>query len=129
IDADNTSRSTDFKNRDIDLYVKGPMVTDIAKQFAENWRYQSTQDNNFRPLLTLEAQVRRKLKQEADAGLRGARYYNRILTNKSDRMNGVCRFIKQAPYEDRHTIGKAYLKLLNKLSHHLVITDPIKSDT
>lgn len=41
IDADNLSRSTDFMNRDVDLYVKGPMVTDIAKQFIENWEYQS----------------------------------------------------------------------------------------
>jgi phosphatidylserine/phosphatidylglycerophosphate/cardiolipin synthase-like enzyme len=44
-------------------------------------------------------------------------------------MNGVCRFIKQAPYEDRHTIGKAYLTLLNQVERHLVITDPVKSDT
>lgn len=44
-------------------------------------------------------------------------------------MKGVCRFIKQAPFEDRHTIGKAYLKLLNLVSKHLVITDPLKVDT
>jgi hypothetical protein len=44
-------------------------------------------------------------------------------------MKGVCRFVKQAPYKDRHSIGKAYLLLLDKLQKHLVINDPIKSDT
>jgi phosphatidylserine/phosphatidylglycerophosphate/cardiolipin synthase-like enzyme len=44
-------------------------------------------------------------------------------------MAGVCRFIKQAPYEDRFSIGKAYLKLLDHVQNHLVITDPVKSDT
>ena len=129
IDADNFSRSTDFNNRDVDLYVKGPMVTDIAKQFVENWRYQTTLNKNFSPLVGFENVVKVKLIEERKLGQRGDEFYNRILSNVKTRMNGVCRFIKQAPYEDRHTIGKAYLKLLNRVSRHLVITDPVKSDT
>lgn len=129
IDADNLSRSTDFNNRDVDLYVKGPMVTDIAKQFVENWNYQTKLIKNLKPLFGFEAVVKQKLVQERKAGQRGDEFYNKILSNVKTRMNGVCRFIKQAPYEDRHTIGKAYLKLLNRVSRHLVITDPVKSDT
>lgn len=129
IDADNYSRSTDFNNRDVDLYVKGPMVTDIAKQFVENWRYQTTLNKAISPLVGFENFVKAKLVEERKLGQRGDEFYNRILSNVKTRMNGVCRFIKQAPYEDRHTIGKAYLKLLNRVSRHLVITDPVKSDT
>lgn len=129
IDADNLSRSTDFNNRDVDLYVKGPMVTDIAKQFVENWRYQTTLIKGLRPLTEFENVVKVKLVEERKTGLRGDEFYNRILSNVKTRMNGVCRFIKQAPYEDRHTIGKVYLKLLGRVSRHLVITDPVKSDT
>ena len=129
IDADNLSRSTDFKNRDVDLYVKGPMVTDITRQFVENWRYQSTLIKNLRPLTVFENVVKHKLVEERNLGQRGDKFYDKILSNINTRMYGVCRFIKQAPYEDRHTIGKAYLKLLNKVSRHLVIADPVKSDT
>lgn len=129
IDADNLSRSTDFHNRDVDLYVKGPMVTDIAKQFVENWRYHTTLIKEMSPLTSIEKVVKENLVEERRLGQRGVEFYNRILSNPQTRMNGVCRFIKQAPYEDRHTIGKAYLKLLNKVSRHLVIADPVKSDT
>lgn len=129
IDADNTSRSTDFKNRDVDLYISGPMVTDIVKQFVENWNYQAGLNKKLYPLTDYANAVVRQLLTERMSGLRGQRLYEKVLGNPASRMNGVCRFIKQAPYEDRHTIGKAYLVLLNKLERHLVITDPVKSDT
>lgn len=129
IDADNTSRSTDFQNRDVDLYVKGPMVTDIVKQFVENWAYQSKLNPKHSRLSDYEEYLKEELKRERDSGLRGSSQYEKILGSSASRMNGVCRFIKQAPYEDRHTIGRAYLKLLNEVKHHLVITDPVKTDT
>lgn len=129
IDADNLSRGTDFKNRDVDLYVKGPMVTDIARQFTENWRYQTRFFKNLAPLVEIEGQIRQKILQEKRDHLRGAGLYQKILLNKKSRMKGVCRFIKQAPYEDRHSIGKAYLKLLDRTKEHLIINDPVKIDT
>ena len=66
---------------------------------------------------------------EKSLGLRGKDFYSKILGDTKTRMSGVCRFIKQAPYEDRHTIGKAYLKILENVQNHLVITDPMKSDS
>jgi len=36
VDADNLSRGTDFMNRDVDLYMKGPMVNDVSRQFIDN---------------------------------------------------------------------------------------------
>ena len=129
INADNLSRGTDFMNRDVDLYVKGPMVTDIVRQFVENWDYQTTLTKKHLPLKTYKIYVKNQLQLEELRGLRGKKYYEQILGNSATRMQGVCRFIKQAPYEDRHTIGRAYLKLLDQVSDHLVITDPTKSDT
>lgn len=129
IDADNLSRGTDFMNRDVDLYVKGPMVTDIAKQFVENWEYQRFYIKDLQSLTHERAIVKANLASERKAGLRGEDHYNHILSNPATRMAGVCRFIKQAPYQDRHSIGKAYLKLLDRVQRHLVITDPVKSDT
>lgn len=129
IDADNLSRSTDFRNRDIDLYVKGPMVTDISKQFIENWNYQAKLNEMIKPLHSYLRMITKKIENERTEGKRGREYYQEILNHHPSRMSGVCRFIKQAPYEDRHTIGKGYLKILDKVQHHLVIEDPVKSDT
>lgn len=129
IDADNLSRGTDFNNRDVDLYVKGPMVTDIAKQFVENWEYQRIYIKGLKSLTNQIRVVKANLASERKNGLRGDEFYNQILSNPDTRMVGVCRFIKQAPYQDRHSIGKAYLKLLDRVQRHLVIEDPVKSDT
>lgn len=129
IDADNLSRGTDFMNRDVDLYIKGPMVTDIAKQFVENWSYQTLYVKGLKRLMNFEKTVVANLKSERQAGVRGDQFYNQILSNPETRMNGVCRFIKQAPYQDGQSIGKAYLKLLDRVQNHLVITDPVKADT
>jgi phosphatidylserine/phosphatidylglycerophosphate/cardiolipin synthase-like enzyme len=129
IDADNTSRGTDFKNRDLDLYIKGPMVTDVARQFIENWTYQAGLRKGISSLNHYASFISHKLKIERRQRQRGQENYQRILGDSTTRMRGVCRFIKQAPYEDRHTIGKAYLRLLNVLDDHLVIADPIKSDS
>ena len=134
IAADNTSRGVDFKNRDVDLFVKGPMVTDMVKQFLENGDYQlrlqsKKRASPNRPVDAELAQVNHLLKIERQDKRRGADSYEEVLSSSEKRMKGVCRFIKQAPYEDRHTIGKTYLKLLENVREHLVITDPIRSDT
>lgn len=133
IDADNTSRGTDFKNRDIDLFVRGPMVRDISRQFMENWNYfyksYGNQKGKLTPMGDEYLELLKQLQDERLRGLRGRQFYQEILGSRDTRMRGVCRFIKQAPHEDRYTVGKSYLLLLDKLSSHLVITDPIKSDT
>jgi phosphatidylserine/phosphatidylglycerophosphate/cardiolipin synthase-like enzyme len=129
VDADNLSRGTDFMNRDVDLYMKGPMVSDVARQFIENWEYQSTLNKKIVPLNQFKELIKNKMAVEKSLGLRGKDFYTKILGDAKTRMSGVCRYIKQAPYEDRHTIGKAYLKILENVQNHLVITDPAKSDS
>lgn len=134
IDADNTSRGVDFKNRDVDLLVEGPMVTDINSQFLKNWEYHLNRTKprkrgNLTSVKNYLAKVQNQLDEERALGKRGSQFYSEILSSPGTRMKGVCRFIKQAPYKDRHSIGKAYLLLLDKLKEHLVINDPIKSDT
>jgi phosphatidylserine/phosphatidylglycerophosphate/cardiolipin synthase-like enzyme len=136
LDADNLSRGTDFKNRDVDLKVTGPSVTDMAKQFIENWSYQlgffKKQELSQFQLSSMQQHARtlqQLLAAERTLGLRGSEYYQRVLSSAATRMRGVCRFIKQAPYDDRHSIGKAYLKLLDQVQHYLLIEDPAVLDT
>ena len=39
LNADNLSNGTDFKNRDIDVYTQGPIVTDIASGFIDDYKH------------------------------------------------------------------------------------------
>lgn len=129
IDADHRSHGTDFKNRDVDLYFKGPIVLDIARGFIENWEYQRTFVKDVPSLDQAKTRVFQRMNDERVQGLRGKEHYDSLLKNPSTRMGGVCRFINQAPYKNGSVITNVYLEILDKTTNHLVITDPIKSDT
>ncbi|MBY0517220.1 MAG: phosphatidylserine/phosphatidylglycerophosphate/cardiolipin synthase family protein [Bacteriovoracaceae bacterium] len=130
IDADNLSLGTNFMNRDIDILVTGPMVTDMSIGFLEDWQH--FVEKRVRPGVTsahhyLEESFAQK-KREYTQKLRGASNYASILSNPVTQMKGVCRFIKQSPYQDGNSIGKAYLKILDSVKDYLIITNPIASD-
>ncbi len=133
IDADNTSLGVNFKNRDVDLYIQGPMVADVAEQFIDNWNFHLSIHGNqsgFLQSLNKEKEKITNLKNlQRDLKLRGSAHYLETLSHKEKRMKGVCRFVAQMPHLDVHTIGKAYLQLLDQVQNHLIITDPIKSDS
>ncbi|EPZ51900.1 PLD-like domain protein [Bacteriovorax sp. BAL6_X] len=131
LNADNLSQDTDFKNKDIDVLIEGPIVTDIAIGFLKDWQY-------FRKKIFLVNRAdlsselnyyKARLKWEKDNNLRGQDHYHEVLKNKETRMKGVCRFIQQSPYEHQTNIGDAYLLALNNIDKYLGIMDPIRSDT
>ncbi len=145
LNADNLSKGTDFKNKDVDILIEGPMVTDIAIGFLKDWQY--FKKKKTRPIRnsrgniitytgkkihnleeTLKSYEERQL-QEEDNNLRGEAQYDAILGNTQTRMNGVCRFIQQSPYENQRNVGEAYLLALKHTANYLGIMDPIRSDT
>jgi phosphatidylserine/phosphatidylglycerophosphate/cardiolipin synthase-like enzyme len=157
LNADNASKGTDFKNRDIDLYAKGPVVSDIAKGFIEDYEHfykerlkhykkRASQIHGKRSLKTsfnkrrlkkwlpykidkLSAELKKLISTEKQNKLRGKELYSNILNNKKTRMNGVCRFIGQSPYKDGTSIGKAYLEYLDITDSYLGIMTPELLDT
>lgn len=129
IDADNTARGVDFKNRDVDLQVQGPMVTDMALAFLEDWDHFAKKSKTRKPVTEYLHAMRARRDQERAQGLRGAQDYQRILSHPQTRLQGVCRYIKQSPYDDGHSIGKAYLLMLDQVQSYLAITNPINADT
>jgi len=132
IDADNLSRGTDFKNRDVDVLIHGPLVTDVALSFVKNWQHFKSSSRKFQDLtdmskFLIELESRKKL--EHDLGKRGSQHYPQILSNQELRFKGVCRYVMQTHEDNFHQIGKVYLALLNHLKKHLILTNPIAGDT
>lgn len=156
LDADNLSKGTDFKNRDIDLYVEGPLVSDIALGFIEDYQHfyikkakslyrRSVQIAGKRDIVirqqkrayerfqkfsiaTYKDKVRALINKERLNKKRGQEEYQDILSSEDQKMNGVCRFIQQSPYKDRLNIGKAYLRYLDATNNYLGIQNPIVAD-
>jgi len=137
IAADNLSQSTDFMNHDIDLEAQGPIVTDIALGFVNDWMHFVNKKVSS-TLLKRKIQKLKLLSMESERSMlearkkvedRGRRLYYQKLQDTNERLNGTCRFVQQSPYEDRTKIGKAYLKLLGRTKDYLGIMDPAKMDT
>jgi len=151
IDADNKSNSVDFKNRDIDIEIKGPLVTDIAISFIDNYEhfyhkklqslYKRTLRQGIRDIQkrsykrsyekykkhsisTYKIAIDKNKENESKNKLRGKSHYQEILRDPTRRMNGVCRFIMQSPYEDGVNIGKTYLEYLDQTESYLSIQTP-----
>ncbi|MFG1484269.1 phosphatidylserine/phosphatidylglycerophosphate/cardiolipin synthase family protein [Halobacteriovorax sp. HFRX-2_2] len=145
LNADNLSQDTDFKNKDIDVIIQGPLVTDIAIGFLKDWQYFKKKNTRIirgnrgsiirrtgQHIANLDKELNfYKARQEWETKneLRGQAQYHKVLNNKEERMNGVCRFIQQSPYEYQNNIGDAYLLALNHIQNYLGIMDPIRSDT
>ncbi len=130
IDADNLSRGVDFKNRDVDLKIEGPMVTDIAQGFLTDWEhfFNSKKRDGITSAEKIQQRVRSQREQETDQFQRGSSLYQHLLSGPG-RSKGVCRFIRQSPYEDVHRIGKVYLEMLKATRRYLALTNPVFSDT
>lgn len=127
LDADNTSRGLDFKNRDVDLSLTGPIVRDMALAFVTDWNHFAPR---FKGMPRLDKNEHLSaLELERKQGLRGQENYARILADTTTRTQGVCRYVRQSPFEDRHTIGRAYLALLEHTQASLALTNPIMADS
>lgn len=136
LDADLGSKGTDFKNRDLDVLVEGPMVTDMRANFAEDWNH-FAQKNTYvgrnrgmRPFTQPELDAIEAVRaQERERGLRGSSHYSRWLKDPDQRMNGIGRYIAQKPYKNLNTITEAYLLYLDAVATYLGITNPVPWDT
>jgi phosphatidylserine/phosphatidylglycerophosphate/cardiolipin synthase-like enzyme len=131
IDADNLSRGTDFQNRDVDILTQGPLVTDIAMAFMKDWTHfqQKRARAGITDVNAYQEKMRTRQAEERTRGVRGSEHYARVLENAETRMNGVCRYVRQSPAEDRQVIGKVYLKMLDGVQDYLALTNPVTADS
>jgi phosphatidylserine/phosphatidylglycerophosphate/cardiolipin synthase-like enzyme len=136
LDADLGSHGTDFKNRDLDVLVAGPVTTDICFNLMEDWNHFVTKTSVFalnkkQKAFTSEeiAAVESRRVLERTQGLRGAGNYQRWLGSRDQRMKGIARYVAQKPYKNISTITDAYLAYLDGVKTYLGFTNPQAIDT
>lgn len=113
IDAENLSNGFNFRNRDTDVLLrKGPLVTDLAREYIETWNNRYRPGTN-QPITAYDQQIKNRYDEEMATGQRGRKHYKEILSDPERRMKGVCRLAVQpsgADYQPISPILYAYIE-------------------
>ena len=136
LDADLASKGIDLKNRDADMWARGPMTADALENFMKDWNYFiskgfSIYGNHTVAMFSEEEFDRLEETKESQRAnqLRGSNHYESWFSNYENRPSGMARFIGQSPYRNIDTITEAHLMYLNGLQDYLVLTTPHIFDT
>ena len=121
LNYENNSDGFNFLNRDTDILVQGPAVTDLLQSFINLWK-QYDADN--RPIAMGEYTLATKLAAEKVAGIRGSDNYARWLANPETRMNGICRTAVQRNKAEPQKIVMLLLRYLEAAQHSFYVTSP-----
>jgi len=126
IESENISTGYNHQSRDTDLLVRGPATTDIAKAYLDllyHYSYKKKADKQFVEFIkTYQEGINERLKQEKAQKLRGQEYYKEKLTDKSTRLNGLCRFVIQGPQNDKHLVSKAFVSYFKEAQNSIDLT-------
>ncbi len=140
VNSANNSTGFNHWNKDTDVLIEGPMVTDILKEYTLlKKRYdkrlfdRKNKQFNLDTGTTAEeydAIVAAKMADEKAKGLRGQENYEKWFANRETATNGACRFVIQGPQKDKNAISKAYVKVIDAAQDHIYfVSQHIEYDT
>ncbi|MBF0300109.1 MAG: phosphatidylserine/phosphatidylglycerophosphate/cardiolipin synthase family protein [Oligoflexia bacterium] len=93
LEAENEGTGFNGNNRDTDIFIKGPIVTDLSEKFVELWeKNRAFWKSNMKK--EKEA-IEKQKKNEEKEGLRGVKNYSKWLEDPSTRKKGLCRLAVQ----------------------------------
>ncbi|HXG01543.1 MAG TPA: hypothetical protein VNL69_12175, partial [Bacteroidota bacterium] len=121
LNYENYGDGFNFLNRDTDILVRGPAVTNLLQRFVELWKQYDTQN---RPIALGEYTLATRLAAERAAGVRGREHYARWLGDPSTRMNGICRVAVQGNKAEPHKIVMLLLRYLEAAQHSFYMKSP-----
>lgn len=127
VDADGASTGFNHHNRDVDVHVKGPAVTEMMQAYInlyDRYVHTSKQKRKFRGLDELRAATASRFAAETSARQRGQENYESILSSPDTRTKGVCRFVIQGPQGDgnRFRVGQVYTEYVKAAKQSLYMT-------
>ena len=121
LNYENKSTGFNFLNRDTDILIKGPAVTDLLRSYINLWKKYDTQ---LRPIALGELTLANRLENEKIEGVRGSENYERWFTNPATRMNGICRTAVQGNNAEPQKIVMLLLRYLEAAQHSFYMTSP-----
>lgn len=127
ISADDGSTGFNHHNRDVDVDVKGPAVTDVMNAYADLYdHFVSTpkQKRTHRGVEGLRAAVAQRMQAETEAKARGQENYDSLLGSPDTRSKGVCRFGIQGPQGNPKLVSELYVEYISQAQQSLCLTSP-----
>jgi phosphatidylserine/phosphatidylglycerophosphate/cardiolipin synthase-like enzyme len=121
LDYENMGTGFNFDNRDTDVLVRGPAVTDLLGSFVRIWkRY----DREGRSIRLGDSTVAARRSAEGAAGVRGSEHYAQWLGERSTRMNGICRTAVQGDNAEPQRIATLLTRYAERARHSIFMTTP-----
>ncbi len=121
--VDNLSTGFNGMNRDTDVLVHGPAVTDFAQSWVELWRRHRDPDLNADISASVLEEIKQKIKNEHATQLRGQDQYVGQLSAQA-RKNGICRVLVQEGNAINHAIAPVLQNYAERAQRHIVFTSP-----
>jgi len=120
MDINNLSTETNFNYRDTDVWVKGPIILDLALRNLEHWK---SFDRSRKKDLLIEkyiSQIREKETEYKKQGLMGEKNYSKWLASAK----GICRLVGQEPISKTYYLTTLYTLLAKYSRYNMVIETP-----
>jgi phosphatidylserine/phosphatidylglycerophosphate/cardiolipin synthase-like enzyme len=115
--VDRSHKATGYNhlNKDTDLRIEGPIVTDLLDDYIKLFERFSNKDF---PIEYKTAVLKQK-ESERLRGVRGTEHYDRWLRSNP---KGMCRFVSQGPHTEKYKISRAYLATFEKVQKNVLFT-------
>ena len=117
----NKSNGFNFLNRDTDILVRGPAVTELLESFIKLWKKYDAENHSME---LAETVLSNRLREERIAGVRGSENYARWLKDPEIRMNGICRTAVQGNNAEPQNIATLLTRYLEGADHSFYMTSP-----
>jgi phosphatidylserine/phosphatidylglycerophosphate/cardiolipin synthase-like enzyme len=118
VDRSHKASGYNHFNKDTDVRVEGPILTDMHEDYAKLWERFTRQ--SFPTEYKKEVLTRKEAQRQA--GMRGTENYSKWLSNQEP---GLCRFISQGPHEDKYKLSKAYFETFARAEKNILMTTQI----
>lgn len=122
VEFENLSTGFNQMNRDTDLLIQGPAVTDFVSQYLELWEEHRRANNQS--LESYLEEVKQAKEAQRLAHVRGKEFYGEKLSNPATRMNGACRILVQGPHNNNLSISATLKKYVEESQQSIILTSP-----
>ncbi len=113
VDRSHLSTGYNHYNKDIDLYSKGPLASQMSLDFLKLWRRFSDEVIEK----SIFDKILNKVKIYKDKNVIGTK---NLLENKQQK--GICRFLSQGPHSDKYMLSKVFYKIFNNANKNIIYT-------
>lgn len=119
-DYENRSDGFNLWNRDTDVRVRGPAVTDAEQAWIAEWTRRGGAGGTERAA----ARAAERREEERAEGVRGAEHYEGWLSDPNERMRGNCRVLLQGVHARPQAIGPVLEAYVRASTRQIVFSSP-----